>query len=132
MAFPMARPLRVLLAAGTLAAAGCRGGADEPARGGTLVVALRSEVDSWNPYATADPSAVALLDLLYPRLVREGPDGVEPWLASSWEPSEDGVSITFRLRPDATWTNGTPVTCDDVRFTRQARISDALDWPGAS
>jgi peptide/nickel transport system substrate-binding protein len=127
MSFP-----RVLVAAGALILVGCPGSADEPARGGTLVVALRSDVDSWNPYATRDPSAGALLDLLYPRLVRKGAQGFEPWLASSWDPSEDGLSITFHLRPDAVWTNGTPVTCDDVRFTRQARTSDALDWPGAA
>src|SRR5262245_29504062 len=128
-----ARPCTVLLlAAGAVAATGCPGAADAPERGGTLVTVLRGDVDSWNPYATADPSDAALLELLYPRLAREGVSGLEPWLASSWETSSDGLSISFHLRPDAAWSSGAPVTCDDVRFTWQAQVSDALDWPRAA
>src|SRR5262245_7799105 len=103
-----------------------------PRRGGTLVTVLRGDVASWSPYATAAPSAAALLALLYPRLAREGVSGLEPWLASSWETSSDGLSISFHLRPDAAWSSGAPVTCDDVRFTWQAQVSDALDWPRAA
>lgn len=133
MCLPRARPCTVLLlAAGALAGTGCPGSADAPERGGTLVAAVQGDVDSWNPYATGDPTDAALLELLYPRLVRETAAGFEPWLASAWEAAGDGLSLSFHLRPDATWTNGTPVTCDDVRFTWQAQLSDDLDWPGAA
>ncbi len=130
---PRGRPCIVLLlAAAAAAGTGCPGNKDEPARGGTLVVALRGEVDSWNPYATNDPTDAALLELLYPKLVRESGETFEPWLASSWDTAADGLSIAFHLRPEAVWTNGSPVTCDDVRFTWQAQRSDDLDWSSAS
>lgn len=103
----------------------------------TLVVALTGEVDSWNPYTSEDATSSGILDLLYPRLVREtGFDGrvssFEPWLASSWWASEGGKTLSFRLRPDAYWSDGRPVTCEDVRFTLEVQRSEALAWPGAT
>lgn len=38
-------------------------------------------------------------------------------LAESWDVSADGLSYEFRLRPEATWHDGRPVTADDVVFT---------------
>lgn len=38
-------------------------------------------------------------------------------LASRWERSTDGRTLTFRLRPEAVWHDGRPVTADDVVFT---------------
>jgi peptide/nickel transport system substrate-binding protein len=40
-----------------------------------------------------------------------------PWLAQSWEFSEDGKTITFHLVENATWHDGDPVTAEDVKFT---------------
>ena len=104
--------------------------------GGTLVIALGGEVDSWNPYTTHDATASGILDLLYPRLVHETGSAdpataFDPWLAESWESSPDRLSLTFRLHEGATWSDGTPVTCEDVRFTHQAQISEELAWPAA-
>ena len=42
--------------------------APEPTRGGTLVVAVLADVDSWNPYTTDDATSAAVVDLLYPVL----------------------------------------------------------------
>ncbi len=105
--------------------------------GGTLVVALLGDVDSWNPYTTREATSAGVLDLLYPRLIREtGLDGhrstLEPWLAESWSFSNDRRRLTFRLRADAVWSDGRAVTCEDVRYTLDAQRSDELAWPGAS
>ena len=40
-----------------------------------------------------------------------------PWLAESWDFSEDGLTITFHLVQNATWHDGDPVTSEDVKFT---------------
>lgn len=100
-----------------------------------MVVGLQGDIDAWNPYTTRDATAAGILDLLYPRLLQETGSGqpgseFEPWLAESWQFSADRLTVTFSLRRDARWSEGTPVTCDDVRFTYEAQTSEALAWPG--
>ncbi|MHC4996278.1 MAG: peptide ABC transporter substrate-binding protein [Planctomycetota bacterium] len=41
---------------------------------------------------------------------------VEPGVAESYEVSDDGITYTFRLRQDARWSNGDPLTARDFRF----------------
>jgi len=123
----------LLLVAGVTGCAPARDAdtpAPEPTHGGTLVVAVLADVDSWNPYTTHDATSAAIVDLLYPRLLHETGSGFEPWLASSWEFSVDRRTLTFHLEPDAVWSDGTPVRCDDVAFTYRAQVSDELAWPG--
>jgi peptide/nickel transport system substrate-binding protein len=59
------------------------------------------------------------------------PSAFEPELAESWEAGEDGRSLTFRLR-EAQWSDGTPITATDVRFTWQAQIAPEIAWIGAT
>ncbi len=56
--------------------------------------------------------------LVFASLVRVG-EGSEPdpWLAESWERSEDGRTWTYHLREDARWHDGVPVTAADIDFT---------------
>lgn len=59
-----------------------------------------------------------LVALVFSGLVRHGPDGsFQPELASSWSVNAKGDVYTFRLRPDARWQDGPPVTAADVLFT---------------
>ena len=65
----------------------------------------------------------------YDRLLTYGrktlPDGVtsydftklEPELAERWEVADDGMSVTFHLRRDATFHDGTPVKAADVKWS---------------
>ncbi|MCP3982131.1 MAG: hypothetical protein GY716_22725 [bacterium] len=105
---------------------------DAPQLGGRLVVALTADVDSWNPYTTHELTSAGILELLYPRLVHESDDGgFIPWLAERWETSTDGRELTFHLRRDAVWSDGSAVTCDDVRFTHRIQRAEELAWAGA-
>ena len=47
------------------------------------------------------------------------PDAVYGLVAQSAEVAPDGMSVTFNLRPEAKFADGTPVTADDVVFTLQ-------------
>ena len=51
-----------------------------------------------------------------------------PWLAKSWEFSEDGKTVTFYLREDACWQDGVPITADDVVW----QVNTILDPETAS
>ena len=47
----------------------------------------------------------------------DGSSSIAPMLAESWEVSDDGLEYTFHLRTDANFTNGNPVTAQDVKYT---------------
>jgi len=86
---------------------------------------------SWqrvNPlYASLNEVDGDLAALVFSGLVKLGPDGsVQPDLAEALpEISADGRTYTFRIRPDARWHDGEPVTSFDVAFTiEQIRAPD--------
>ncbi|HUP23965.1 MAG TPA: ABC transporter substrate-binding protein [Thermoanaerobaculia bacterium] len=58
----------------------------------------------------------------------EGPPTFAPYFAHSWEFSEDRTILTFRLRDDLAWSDGEPVTADDVRFSWEAQTSPEVRW----
>jgi peptide/nickel transport system substrate-binding protein len=70
---------------------------------------------------------------LFLPLVDERPDykTIVPRLAESWEFSADRRSLTFHLRDDVVWSDGTPVTAEDVEFTYRAWIDPDIAWEGA-
>jgi peptide/nickel transport system substrate-binding protein len=84
--------------------------------------------ESITPITARSRSERTLVGLVFSGLVRLGPaDTLEPDLAESWTTDESGRIWTFRLRDDATWHDGTPVTAEDVVFT-----IDALRSPDAA
>jgi peptide/nickel transport system substrate-binding protein len=60
----------------------------------------------------------AVISMIYDRLVALDPDtGLPaPWLAESWEASDDGLTLTFTLRDGITFTDGTPLDAAAVKF----------------
>ncbi len=55
----------------------------------------------------------------------------QPWLASSWTWSDDGLDLEFVLRPDVLWHDGTLLTASDVQFSMQCYRDDydsAVSW----
>jgi len=109
---------------------------EEPQRGGVAVLGSISDVDSWNEYVTRQTLAGHLLRRIYLRLAQENGDGQQrpqsysPLLAESWEFGDDGSSLTFQLR-EASWSDGTPITADDVLFTWEVQRSESIPWIGA-
>lgn len=45
-------------------------------------------------------------------------------LASDWSVSEDGLTVTFTLRDDVVWSDGQPLTVEDVLFTFNAQVAN--------
>ena len=60
-----------------------------------------------------------LFDTLMVRAADE-PDAVYGLVAESAEVADDGMSVTFHLRPEARFSDGSPVTADDVVFSFEA------------
>jgi peptide/nickel transport system substrate-binding protein len=125
----------LIVAASLLAAACSPSGAPAPSPpADTVVVGLLSDIRSWNPYLAEDAANEEVLSLIYPSLAveqvdyQQHPPSFAPSLAESWEWSEDHLMLTFHLRTDARWSDGVPVTSEDVLFSWRAQTSEALGW----
>lgn len=111
----------------------------EPVPGGVLVVAYTSDIPGINEVATSSSQTTTELILrMFVRLLDEQPDyqehppSFEPRLAQSYEWSDDHKILTFRLREDAVWSDGVPITAEDVRWTWQVQTSPEIGWESAS
>ena len=103
------------------------------ASGGTFVIGSISDADAWNEYLARQNVSANLLRRIYLRLAqeqgdtRDHPPSFTPLLATSWTLTPDGSTLTFTLR-DAVWSDGVPVTAEDVRFTWKAQTSPEVAW----
>ena len=53
---------------------------------------------------------------------------VEPWLAESWEQSDDKLTWTFHLKQGVTFSDGTPMTSADVKFSLDEASTTKGGW----
>src|SRR3954453_12241965 len=110
--------------------------AQSQARDSTLRVLAEGIANSLDSMATGNNrEALALAWNVYDRLVgfekAPFPGGgrvydyfrLKPELAESWLVSPDGRQITFRLRPDATFHDGAPVTAEDVKWSLDRAVA---------
>ena len=90
---------------------------EEPKRGGSAIVVIGADPAILNPNVTAGVPDVLTGCMLYDGLVRfaEG-FRIVPSLAKRWEIGADGLTYTFHL-VTANWSDGQPLTSDDVKYT---------------
>lgn len=87
---------------------------------------------SWDPVTSAAGNDVTDLSLVYASLTRLGPEGeAEPALATKWEFSKDGKTLTLFLRKGIKFTDGTPFDAEAVKtnLERGEHASDSLIIP---
>lgn len=134
--------LLVILGTSTLAllaGANAAVSVDVPARGGSIVEGEVGPARFINPLLASSQADQDITQLVYSGLTRSLPDGsIIPDLALSYEISQDGTAYTFKLRENAVFHDGTPVTSADVLFTIQTAQNPLVkslhraDWDGVS
>ncbi len=127
MALPTGARARLItgVAAASLLLAACSGGgtdgggdtAGEPAEGGTLVYATGdAEPTCLDPHVGGNyPQALISTQYLEPLVGRDATGEIQPWLATDWEVSEDGLTWDLTLAEGLTFTDGTPLDAEAVR-----------------
>jgi peptide/nickel transport system substrate-binding protein len=113
--------------------------AQEPGSGGVIVAGYQggtTGLGSLNPLRSGFNSVTLLM---FPAAVsaspftqyyaRVGDEGVTNALATDWTISKDGLVYTFTLRQDAIWSDGTPITATDVKFSFDAIASGQIESP---
>lgn len=98
------------------------GPAGQPVAGGRVVVGAISDAKVLNPVLSSDVSSAEVWSRVYESLIRVDPQTGQPVprLAERYEVAPDGQGLTFVLRPDLLWSDGTPFTGDDFRVTAEA------------
>ena len=95
-------------------------------KGGTLTFARTQDADvGLNPIKAPSNGSIFTIQQIFDQLVEVQGDQLVPGLATSWEHSADGKIWTFHLR-DAQFSNGAPVTAEDVKFSLD-RFADPED-----
>ncbi len=102
-----------------------------------LVVPIPIDPPSFNAYLNDTGYEALAGELVYGALAEIGPDGnYYPELASELPTlangglSEDGLTVTWHLRPGILWSDGDPFSSEDVRFTWQSLRDSGVWAPG--
>ncbi len=101
------------------------------AEGDWLVRALPTGIATLTPYISSDAYSAEVQGYIFETLLQRDPETLawQGWLAQSWEVSPDGLTITFRLRPGIVFSDGTPLTAEDVAFTFRFVMDERIAAP---
>ena len=90
-----------------------------------LVIMGRGDLPTMDPGIKYDAPTKTLYKAVYDSLLKyEGtPSEIKPWLAESWEVSEDGLVYTFHLAKNVKFQNGDPLTAEAVRWTFERTLA---------
>ncbi|UXJ68522.1 peptide ABC transporter substrate-binding protein [Lysinibacillus fusiformis] len=89
-----------------------------------LHLVATGDLTTMSSLGSVDALAVTAMNSVFEGLYRIGPENTPiPGMAESHEVSEDGTVYTFKIRKDAVWSNGTPVTAHDFEYAWKRAIN---------
>ena len=103
-----------------------------PVRGDWLVMHATADPESLNPLTSNDAGAAAVLQWIFPPLIRVDPATLElaPSIAKALpQISPDHLVYEYTLREDVTYSDGKPVTAEDVVFALKASRHPRVNAP---
>lgn len=101
------------------------------AEGDWLVTAFGTGIKTLTPLVSQDAYSSEVQAYVFESLLSRNPETLE-WqglIAKSWTVSEDGLTISFDMRRDVTFSDGKPLTADDVVFTFNFIMNDLIAAP---
>lgn len=99
-----------------------------PAGEKVITAGISTAWDTMMPLNTTSNYTRMIMDQLYDRLTQSTADGeIQGRLAESWSVNEDSTAVTFKLHDNVTWSDGEPLTAEDVVFSFQLYSDPAVD-----
>ncbi len=119
-----------------LALAACGGKSDDKKGGEAaesshdreVVYGSTSMIVNFNVKYMTTAADLAAADQVYDTLVRKVNGELVGYIAEDWEISEDGKDYTFHLNKDAVFSNGDPITAEDVKFSIEYIRDECSQW----
>lgn len=103
-------------------------------QGGTIIESTFADATNLNPILSTDSASSAIWTKMF-----LGITSVDPFsgatigeIADGWDVSADGLTYTFTMREDIFWSDGEQVTAEDMVFTWDAILSEAVETPRKS
>jgi peptide/nickel transport system substrate-binding protein len=97
---------------------GTAGPSGQVKEGGVLRLAAFDGVDSLNPFSASNDDSYSAYEYIYPQLVQyDSQMNLVSDFATDWSHSSDGLTWTFHTQPSAKWSDGEPLTSEDVAWT---------------
>ena len=94
----------------------------------TITVAMETILENLDCMTNSTLNAAGIFETMYDSLVTLDENvTMQPMLATEWSVSEDGKVWTFKLRNDAKFWDGTPLTAKDVKYTFERMQEDAYN-----
>jgi peptide/nickel transport system substrate-binding protein len=124
----------VIAVALTIIMAGCSKREKYPLgeAGGTLTIGALNEPASLNPLLLSFTAPSDIQEKLFLSLHSFDKDmNIVPELAESWKFSEDFREVTYYLRKDVKWSDGQPVTAEDVKYTFDLMVDPKVNYSRA-
>ena len=119
-------------AAGAALAArtGHAGASATPKRGGSITIARIEDSQSFDKTNVFQNESIWLTEQINETLYTAANDGktLVPWLATSYTMAKDGKTYTFKLRKGVKFSNGSPMTSADVKFSIDDARAQAKGW----
>ena len=118
----------------SLSLVACGGGSEGEGEGEAIdhsrevVFGSASLVSNFNIKYCVSANDIQACDQVYDTLFRKVNGEFVSRLADSWEISEDGLDYTFHLNPNATFSDGSPITAEDVEFSYEFIRDDCDNW----
>ncbi len=96
-------------------------------KGGTVRFFGANPPKSLNAYVDNNAYSRMMFSLMYEPLLADGQEALDfmPCIARRWGVSDDGREFTFEIDPAAKWSDGVPVTAEDVKWTFDAVMAPA-------
>jgi peptide/nickel transport system substrate-binding protein len=101
------------------------------ATGDWSVEAFSTNIKTITPLISTDAYAANVQSYVLESLISRNPDTLE-WeglVAKNWQVSDDGLVISFQMRDDVRFSDGVPLTADDVVFTFNYIMNDVIQAP---
>ncbi len=124
--------LAVLVMAGLVYTGGSPavGGPATPVRGGTLVIAQGTDIDTTDVHVTASTPTISVMSHIKETLFDFSPEGkIVPELATGFTVSADGRTWTLRLRTGVRFHDGTPFNAEAVKVNLDRVLDPATRAP---
>ncbi|MFJ2444064.1 ABC transporter substrate-binding protein [Streptomyces sp. NPDC087658] len=91
-----------------------------------LTVAVNQSIDSLSPFLAQRLTSTSINRLVYEYLTNYDPKDAHPipGFATAWKPSASGLTWTYTIRENSTWSDGRKATAEDAAWTFNTMMAD--------